>query len=190
LEFARIRLDSAKRNEGRQWLAERGWNGRDPLTVLHPGAGSEAKRWPLSRFISLARHLVLQEKKLLIVEGPAEPGLAKQIAITLPAAEVIPAESLPLDLLAAAMEHGRIFIGNDSGLAHLAAALGVCCVVLFGPTFPRHWAPLGRHVAVLRDPTCCEGCASGRKDHTCLDNITVEEVIRKTSAQSTVMPSR
>jgi ADP-heptose:LPS heptosyltransferase len=166
-----------------RWLAQRGWNEKHSLTALHPGAGSKEKRWPLSRFISLARKLLLQEKrKLLLIEGPAEKGLARYIEQQLPSAEVILAESLRLSLLAAVIEQCGIFVGNDSGIAHLAAALKVPSVVLFGPTLPQHWAPLGEKVVVLRNPGGCEGCASGSvsgcRKHTCLDNITVEEVLR------------
>ena len=81
-----VLLNSNLRAEGKEWLVEHGWNGRDSLTALHPGAGSKAKRWPISRFISLAQHLALQEKrKLLIIEGSAERGLAEQIVSALPA---------------------------------------------------------------------------------------------------------
>jgi heptosyltransferase-2 len=176
---ARILPGFLARDEGLQWLAERGWNGRDPLIALHPGAGSKAKRWPLSRFISLVRQLTLQEKgELLIIEGPAEPGLARQIAQALPDTEMITIESVPLDLLAGVMEKCKVFVGSDSGLAHLAAALEVPTIVLFGPTLPQHWAPLGRKVSVLRDTRGCEACISGRGDHGCLSNLAVEQVIR------------
>lgn len=177
---APVHLDSKLRNQGRQWLIEQGWNGRDLLTALHPGAGSKGKRWRLSRFIDLAQHLGIREKrKLLIIEGPAEPGLAAQIAQALPTTAAILLKSVPLNLLAAVLEQCSAFIGNDSGIAHLAAALKVRCVVLFGPTLPQHWSPLGPNVVVLRNPQNCEGCASGGDNHTCLDNITVEEVIGK-----------
>ena len=176
---ATISLESELIREGRRWLVERGWNGQAPLTALHPGAGSKAKRWPISRFIDLAQYLVFKEKrKLLIVEGPAEPEIAKQIVKTLPETDAIPAESIPLYLLAAILKQCGLFVGNDSGIAHLAAALNVPTVVLFGPTLPRHWAPLGAHVFVLRDPRGCAGCTSCGSDHSCLENITVEQVIQ------------
>jgi ADP-heptose:LPS heptosyltransferase len=183
LEPAYIRLDPEVRHLALQWLAQRGWDEKHSLTALHLGAGSKEKRWPLSRFLSLARKLVFQEKrKLLLIEGPAEKGLARHIEQQLPSSEAILAESLHLSLLAAVIEQCGIFVGNDSGIAHLAAALKVPCVVLFGPTLPRHWAPLGEKVVVLRNPDGCEGCASGSvsgcRKHTCLDNITVEEVLR------------
>jgi heptosyltransferase-3 len=174
----RIVLSDTKQSRGTSWLSEKGWNNREPLVALHPGAGSEAKRWPALRFITLAQHLVQKKIKLLIIEGPAETGLAGQVARVFPPGAAITAESEPLDLLAAAMKNCSLFIGNDSGLAHLAASLGVRSIVLFGPTLPQNWAPLGRDVVVLRNAKGCAACLDGRGRHTCLENISVEEVIR------------
>ena len=176
---ARILLDPATRKEGHQWLLEHGWNGRDSLIALHPGAGSESKRWPLLRFVGLARHLALQkDRKLLIIEGPAERGLAAQIGQALAESRAIPVESVNSDLLAAVIEQCGTFIGNDSGVAHLAAALEVACILLFGPTLPQHWAPLGENVVVLRNTHGCEACRTGRGAHNCLGNISIDEVLQ------------
>ena len=177
---ARLHLDSKLREEGKEWLIARGWNAPDPLIALHPGAGSESKRWPLARFVDLARLLALQEKKrLLIIEGPAERNLAQQMVRALPEIALIRAESIPLNLLAAVFLQCHGFVGNDSGIAHLSAALNVPSVVLFGPTQPRHWAPLGSNVIILRNTHGCEACASRGSEHICLANISLEEVIGK-----------
>ena len=188
---APILLESELSNEGKRWLGAQGWNGRDPLTALHPGAGSRIKRWPVSRFMRLAQHLALQEKrKLLIIEGSAERGLAEQIVAELPADAAIVFDSMSLNLIAGVVAHCDLFIGNDSGVAHLAAALNVRCVVLFGPTLPQHWAPLGHDVTILRNAQGCEGCASRGSDHTCLENITVEEVIRNSKPLQVCRPTK
>jgi heptosyltransferase III len=180
---ARIILDSNMREKGRRWLIEHGWNERDFLLAIHPGAGSRMKRWPLDRFIELTRYLSVQEmERPLLIEGPAERGLARHIAQALSTSRVLLIEAAPLDLLAAVIEKCRLFIGNDSGLAHLAAALNVPCMVLFGPTAPEHWAPLGSHVRVVRNLQACEGCARGHEFHTCLENITIEEILRMIAA--------
>ena len=76
------------------------------------------------------------------------------------------------------MAHGGIFVGNDSGVAHLAAALSLKSVVLFGPAMPQHWAPLGPDVVVLRNADTCTGCIQGNHDHTCLSNVTLNDVVR------------
>jgi hypothetical protein len=179
LDPARIYLDSKTRTEGARWLVEHGWNKRDAPIAIHPGAGSVTKRWPLERFIGLARHLAgPKQKTLLVMDGPAEPGLARQMVQALSMPGVILMEEAPLGLLAALIEKCCLFVGNDSGLAHLAAALDVPCIVLFGPTLPDHWAPLGPNVCIVRNPQDCEGCASRSRHHTCLENITVEKIIQ------------
>jgi ADP-heptose:LPS heptosyltransferase len=176
-----ISLSPELLHQGLQWLLDHKWNGIEPLATLHPGAGSRTKRWPLERFVRLAAYLTLEHKsKLLVVEGPAESGLAAQIAKELPEVNVIRAELLSLDLLAAVIEKSGLFVGNDSGITHLAAALGIPSIALFGPTLPRHWAPLGANVTVLWNPRDCSACSWGGTEHTCLDNISVEEVLRAT----------
>jgi ADP-heptose:LPS heptosyltransferase len=165
--------------EGLKWLESHGWSGGHSLAALHPGAGSKAKRWPASRFAELAKQYVIGEnRRLLIVEGAAESGISSRILPALPADRVMLFDSMRLSLLAAVLEQCDFFIGNDSGVAHLAAALNIRCVVLFGPTLPQHWAPLGTDVTVLRNPEGCKACVSEPCPHTCLENITVEEVVR------------
>ncbi len=177
---AQIQLDAELCSEGIQWLAARGWNGRDRLIALHAGAGSLAKRWPLERFIDLAKTLAHNSKvKLLIIDGPAEPGLAREIVRALPEAAAFQAGSIPLNLLAAVLVQCEGFVGNDSGIAHLAAALGAPSAVLFGPTLPQHWAPQGSNVTILRNTHRCKACTVHGGEHTCLSNISVEEVIGK-----------
>jgi heptosyltransferase III len=179
---ATMHLNSNARRDGFQWLSARGWKDEGTLIALHPGAGSKSKRWHLERFIELARRLTLNRKdKLLLIEGPAEEGLSNQISEALPGIESIAAQAIPLNLLAAVLDRCRLFIGNDSGLAHLSAAMKVPSVVLFGPTLPRHWAPLGKHVTVLRKANGCQACASDGGSHTCLLNISVDDVIRAMS---------
>jgi heptosyltransferase-3 len=162
---APIRARQELSDQGIRWLSGQGWRAEEPLVALHPGAGSESKRWPLDRFIDLARYFTQAEKKrLLIIEGPAESGLAEQIRRELPEGQQIIAKSLSLDILAAILARCQLFVGNDSGIAHLAAALGIPSVVLFGPTLPAHWAPLGSHVKILKD--------------TSLESISIDEVIQ------------
>jgi heptosyltransferase III len=179
LEPVPIVLDKAVCDEGRRWLMDHGWNGRDLMMVIHAGSGGKWKRWPLARFIELARHLVIEGKrKLVIIEGPAEQGIARQFANEIPDSDLILSEGADLKLLSGILAHCRTFIGNDSGLSHLAAALGLQCVLLFGPTLPQHWAPLGSNVTILNNTNGCAACAVGGSIHSCLENISVEMVLQ------------
>ena len=175
--FPEIRLTGEDLLGGQEWLGEKGWIGGEPLVALHPGAGSPAKCWSNDRFQELACEITRSlTRNLVIVGGPAEPGLAYQIGPKAASVSVRYAENLPLGALAGSLARCRAFVGNDSGISHLAAALGVPSVVLFGPTSPVHWAPRGKHVRILYDTRGCSACeVKASSDHICLDNISTED---------------
>jgi heptosyltransferase-2 len=112
--------------------------------ALHTGSGSPAKNWPGERFAEAARRLS-RGRPWLLAQGPAEEEPAPW-----PGAMV--AREWPLRVLGAVLSRAGLFIGNDSGVAHLAAASGAPTLTLFGPTDPALWAPVGRSVATLRAP--------------------------------------
>ncbi len=174
----RVKLDPASRQRGAEWLREHGWDAEKPVVAMHPGAGGPAKRWPLDHFKALAERL-RTDAGFLVIEGPAEPGLGRSLAEGLGHCVVL-AQRPSLELLAQIISHCRVFVGNDSGIAHLAAALQIPSVVLFGPTLPRHWAPPGPHVTVLRQAENCPAC-NGDPDapHSCMPAIPVEAVLRQ-----------
>ena len=170
-----ISLSPCELTKGETWLTENGWNRSRPIVALHPGAGSVSKRWPLENFRELAIRIMQSGAQLMAVEGPAEHGVSREMALGLPGAPVVAARILPLETLAAALSLCAAFVGNDSGIAHMAGALGVPSVVLFGPTSPEQWAPIGGRVGILRTPAGCRAC--GKKDgseHTCMRNLSVD----------------
>ncbi len=176
-EHARILIPTDGVPEARDWLMRsRGSPGR-PFVAMHPGASGCGKRWPLDRFRSVAASLQ-PSHDLLIIEGPAEPGLAMELGRGLPPERCVVAACLPLGFLAAVLSSCSAYVGNDSGISHLAAALGLRSVVIFGPTPPEQWSPSGPTVAVLRDTSGCAACEGVRGDrHSCLENVTVERVL-------------
>ena len=118
---------------------------RRPVAI-HPGSGAPRKNWPRGRWTELMARLA---EPILLVLGEAE--MERWNAP--PSADgrhVKVARNLPLPELAAALARCRLFLGHDSGVSHLAAAVGTPCVLLFGPTDPAMWAPPGDHVSVLR----------------------------------------
>ncbi len=175
-----IRPDPSQMSFADQWLADRGCEPGTKLLALQPGGGGLSKRWPFENFIRLARKLLQNEiERLLVIEGPAEPGLGRKVAEILPASGSVVAECLPLDRLAALLFRCRAYVGNDSGITHLAAAVGIHCIALFGPTSPEQWAPLGPEVIVLRDVSGCSACANGQSGgHQCLENLSPDLVLR------------
>jgi heptosyltransferase-2 len=91
------------------------------------------------------------EIRLLLVGGEAEGERLRRLAAKIPADRCQMARSLPLGELAARLQSCVGFVGHDSGISHLAAALGVSCVVLWGNTRDEIWRPQGRHVKVIRE---------------------------------------
>lgn len=157
--------------------------GRDParpLVVLNPGAAyGPAKRWPAQRFGGLAR--LFQARKnadILLVGAAGETDLAASIASGL--------ERKPLDFtgktnlrqLMGLISLGRVFVTNDTGPMHIASALGIPVVAIFGPTDPKATGPFRRPSVVLKKDAPCWPCAyrSCPYDHRCMTGIGPEEV--------------
>lgn len=123
------------------------WEGEAPAEpkydiIIHPGSGSSKKNWPIENFVAVAKHLQDAGRRIAWVRGPAEE------MTNYPAnAQIIE----PADLidLAKCLAHANCFIGNDSGITHLAAATGCETIALFGPTNPNIWAPIGPNVSAV-----------------------------------------
>jgi glycosyl transferase family 9 (putative heptosyltransferase) len=116
--------------------------------ALHPGSGSPSKTWPAERFSRLVDTLGVE--RFLLVEGPADAEGAKTIHASHEGAVV--GRGLSPRVLGAALARAAAFVGNDSGVSHLAAAWGAPTVALFGPTDPGVWSPVGPRVSIVRSP--------------------------------------
>jgi heptosyltransferase-2 len=119
--------------------------------AFHPGSGSETKNWPIENWIELGDALLARAQCLIIIAGEADTARTLQLKRAWDGKPVRFAENLPLPHLAALLE-GSAFIGHDSGISHIAAAVGGRCLLLFGPTDPAIWAPANANVTVLRAP--------------------------------------
>jgi len=140
---------AALRARGRKRLQALGLRGR-PMAV-HPGSGSPTKNWPAARFVEILRRLQAAGRETLAVLGEADVAEAAVLARELPEMPVL--AGLTLTELAATLAECGAFLGNDSGIAHLAAAVGLPTTAIFGPSDADVWAPRGRGgVTVLRAP--------------------------------------
>jgi heptosyltransferase III len=121
----------------------------DGFLAIHPGSGSTRKNWPAESFaqVVFARS---GGQPWLLVEGPADGEAAARL-VGLP--HCVRARGLRLRVLAAVLSRSGCFVGNDSGVTHLAAASGAPTLALFGPSDPVAWHPAGRIVRVLQSPT-------------------------------------
>jgi len=117
------------------------WHRGSDRIILHPGSGSPAKVWP--GFADLAR--TLTESVMLL--GPCETSVRYSNPCL---------ENLSLPEVAEELRRCRLFLGNDSGITHIAAYWGTPTVALFGPTDPEIWGPVGRRVKVLHKPSLAD----------------------------------
>ena len=138
---------------GRRALADAGWDGVRPLAMLHPGAGGVTKRWHVEGFAQAAEKVDALGADVVVHEGPADRDAVAALRDRLS----VPARVLvdpPLETLAGAIHHAALFVGNDSGATHLAAAVGAPTQALFVAAHLA-WRPWARHarVRVVSAPT-------------------------------------
>jgi heptosyltransferase-2 len=122
--------------------------------ALHPGSGSERKNWPEAKWADLLHSLItLTDLSLLLVGGEAEGERLQRLGAALPLTRSAAAQSLPLAELARLLQECNAFIGHDSGISHLAAAVGLPGLILWGDSAESIWRPPSEKVVLLRHAT-------------------------------------
>jgi heptosyltransferase-3 len=122
-----------------------------PTLALHPGSGSERKNWPEAKWAELLEYLTAAtEHNLLLVGGEAEGERLQSLAAALPPARARVAQSLPLAELARRLHGATAYIGHDSGISHLAAAVGLPGLLLWGDAPVNIWRPPSERIVLLR----------------------------------------
>ncbi len=123
------------------------------VVAMHPGSGGPHKRWPAAHFANLADRLVLHRgATILCVPGPADQEVMQEVRARMKTDRIVIAEGLTLEEVAGLFSRVTLYIGNDSGLTHLAAAIGIPTVAIMGRTDPQRWAPRGQAVRILALP--------------------------------------
>jgi heptosyltransferase I len=150
------------------WLRERvasGFSRTAQVVALFPSTRGRAKFWPASGYRELARQLLADPSvSILILGGPGEEPLLNEVRSGLPESRAIVCAPGPIPELVGIIRHAQLAIGNDTGPLHIAAAVGVPSLGLFGPTRGARNGPYGAHCAYIQSPT-------GR-----MSDITVDEV--------------
>ena len=118
---------------------------------MHPGSGSEKKNWSAERFAAVCRWLVDElAAQLLVVQGEADERAVSALRALIAPRPFSAASGLKLMELAAVLQQCALFVGNDSGITHLAAAVGTPTVAMFGPASKSIWEPRGERVRVVQ----------------------------------------
>jgi len=158
----RLKLQEAVRSAGRARLER--WGITKAALVLHPGSGSPCKNWPLVRFLELADLHLAAGNPVIFLLGEADALIAAEVRLFCSARACPLMENEPLTEVASLLAGCGSYVGNDSGLTHLAAALGLRTLALFGPTDPALWSPRGDQVRILQG-------AGGKMDTLSVDAV-------------------
>ncbi len=168
---------------GQQQQEEGGWgdfSAKDQsLVLLHPTARYVFKAWPLERFAAVADWLSGQGMRVGLIGSQSEVLVGQQIVNVSKSKPINLMGETHLSQLIALMKQSVLFIGNDGGPMHIAAAVGCPVLGLFGPTDPAVWGPRGSHVKVIYKGLDCEECfypGCSRDEESCMRQISVEEV--------------
>jgi len=145
------------------------------FALMNPGAGWGAKQWPPERYGEVARALAVHGLKTLVNAAPGEEALAQQL-IDAGGGHAFVIRCTIGELIALT-RRARLFVGGDTGPLHLAAALGVPTVGLFGPTDPARTGPFGTRCFALRHPESQTTFSHHREIEQGLQKITVEETV-------------
>jgi len=149
-----------------------------PVVALAPGAVGPSKRWPVASYADLARRLAAEGHWIWVIGGPGEKELAGEIA---DGADIRDLTGPDLRNAILALASATVAVSNDSGLLHVAAALGTPAIGIFGPTSAWHWAPLNPIAAVIEiagELPCrpCHKPACRLGHHRCMRDISVDRV--------------
>src|SRR5262249_30872933 len=123
-----------------------------PELALHPGSGSEKKNWPETKWVELIERLIHETSwQLLLVGGEAEGERLQRLAAALPPGRARVVQSLPLAELGALLQRSAAFVGYDSGISHLAAAVGLPGLLLWGDSAEAVWRPPSERMLTVSD---------------------------------------
>lgn len=179
----RLYITDKEVQESKELLYQRGYQKGEVLIGINPGAAyGSAKCWPPDRFRTLAKKLLSQTKATLVFFGDTTTmPLVKEICATLPERVIDLAGVTSLRELASIIKDCNVLVTNDSGPMHIAAALGVPLVALFGSTDDAITGPIGQEQGVINKRVKCSPCFKRTCpiDFACMNEISVEEVLER-----------
>lgn len=180
LPAARVYVDPGAADLVRQRLAEKGIGPGEAYAVVRPGASQANKRWPVERFATIAQWLREARGIATVVNlGPGDEQIDGDVRQRFAGIGVI-MNDLDLRGLMALLAGSCLFLGNDTGPTHIAAALGRKCVVIFGASDSKVWSPWKTEYRLVENPFPCNQCPGGKCESLgtsqCIQSISIEQV--------------
>jgi heptosyltransferase-2 len=181
-----LHVSEKESDEAEAFLSEYKINSAQPLVGVSPGATyGPAKRWFPERFAALCNRL--QETSgagVVILGGPDDAAVGDQVSRSMKAPPVNLCGKTTLRQAVSIIDRCRLFVTNDSGLMHVAAALDIPLVAIFGSTNPVTTGPSGSKSHIVRVPMDCSPCLKPRcpEDHRCMEEISVDQVYEAAAA--------
>ena len=187
-----ITLEGGKKEWARQFLEENGVKAKAPVTVAI-GASNPSKRWPEDRFGHMCKRISERGTPVILLTQQTDSLLLPRFFAECPQERILHLQDFPLRKVIALLWASRLYIGNDSGIKHLACALGTPTLTLFGPEDVEEWHPYRREDGheVIQKNVACRGRGCGLvacEPLTCLREITVEEVMEKAQTMLASIP--
>jgi ADP-heptose:LPS heptosyltransferase len=178
--------DLCRRQTG-DLLLELGIPEGERYVVMHPGAKRPTNQWPAARFANVADEIIRHwGTRVVLTGGPSELSLVQHIAALMREKPTVLCGQIDLPRMAALLERSFLYVGNDTGPMHLAAAVGTPIVSIFGARdFPERWYPAGAGHSVLRRDVPCSPCFKEvcDRDLICLKRIEVDDVLSAVERQ-------
>ncbi len=181
-----LQISNRAADEARALLKEQGVLLDRPIVALCPGStNSRAKRWPLERFAAVADMLIENAgAQILLIGAKEERDVSEKVCTQMKSAPFMLTGRTTLSQTAAILALSNLLVTNDTGPAHIAAAVRCPVVVVFGPTNPQTTAPFTSSAAIVRRPPVCAPCMlrDCPIDHRCMTAITPEEVFERAAS--------
>lgn len=154
--------------------------GERPYVVIHPGAQMETKRWAAEGFAGVGRMFQDRKEAVVLTCGPGEESVVADVARNLPNSTILLGLTIPR--LGELIRGADLYVGNDSGPMHLAAAVGTPIVVPWGSSASFRWHPWQAPHRIVQNPFDCNPCAGYRCEVAdsplCIESVTLEQVNR------------
>ncbi|MDT5063787.1 MAG: heptosyltransferase [Acidobacteriota bacterium] len=188
-QFA-LKISEARKTQAREFLSSKAVRMTRPLVALCPGStNSRAKRWPAERYAALADRFINEaDAEVLLIGSPDEVEVSREVADRMQRQPVFLTGQTDLAQAINILSLADVLISNDTGPAHIAAALNRPTLVIFGPTDPRTTRPFSPLAEIIRRPPDCAPCMlrDCPIDHRCMTAISTEEVFARASAMMKV----